>query len=451
MKKGKFFKSVFSAAMAFFCTVNLIACRENISNKDTYIEGQDFQYQYNDTSFGNAIYHKIAKGEADDYFIKIGDFIYKVDGKSGLLTPLCNKPNCLYNKETDYNKCKKCNAFVKISFEADIKYMSGYIYALSDFDDEGKLYRIKADGSEREAVFSYSQDSKDKNSYSINSWLVHRGYFYFIEQKEDESANVLYALKRVDLSKKNKKPETIFEDKSLNLGFLTAYGNHIYFVADPKYDEADVISGVWDAEMNQKYLPVAYQYDITKNKCMKIEINGLKEDEFITNFCFLNDKLIYLPGSISDENMSIYSANLDGSSQKIILDDVPAESWIFTDGKYLYVSDGCEFEHDAIMSGKKPENINVTITVYDGSMKKIDTMVIPVHNQIINPNFGPDDKVFLLADTDPSSDETYHDYEVLEFDKSNIGTINGAEMPVKDLRTLSAKPPYGDFYYDDGE
>lgn len=60
---------------------------------------------------------------------------------------LCNKPNCLHDKETDTNKVSECNAYSLFSVKTtEINYMNGAIYYITwewnenDFCDV--LYKI---------------------------------------------------------------------------------------------------------------------------------------------------------------------------------------------------------------------------------------------------------------------------------------------------------------------
>ena len=71
------------AVLAFVMT----GC-EKKEERDTYIDGSDFQYQYLDEYELNK-----SKGKGCLYY-KVGDFIYQFDEKSCMLSPLCNKVNC---------------------------------------------------------------------------------------------------------------------------------------------------------------------------------------------------------------------------------------------------------------------------------------------------------------------------------------------------------------------
>ncbi len=43
----------------------------------------------------------------------VGYYLYYVDKETMEYTPLCNKPNCLHQKETDPMKVTNCNAMVR--------------------------------------------------------------------------------------------------------------------------------------------------------------------------------------------------------------------------------------------------------------------------------------------------------------------------------------------------
>ena len=82
----------------------LSACgRESLPN--AYVEGSDFQYmQMNDIGE----YMDIQKGEGC-YYLRHGDFIYYLDETTNKILPLCNKVDCLHDKETQQIRKEKCN------------------------------------------------------------------------------------------------------------------------------------------------------------------------------------------------------------------------------------------------------------------------------------------------------------------------------------------------------
>lgn len=65
---------------------------------DSFVEETDYQYQYN----GEAGRY-MARRKGTMYFA-IGSYIYQMDEETEILTPLCNKPNCLHDKEADREK-----------------------------------------------------------------------------------------------------------------------------------------------------------------------------------------------------------------------------------------------------------------------------------------------------------------------------------------------------------
>ncbi len=67
---------------------------------DSYIEGSDFQYmRQGDTDWEP----QMQRGEKGYYF-RQGEFVYYLDDGTGLLLPLCNKVDCLHDREKDMER-----------------------------------------------------------------------------------------------------------------------------------------------------------------------------------------------------------------------------------------------------------------------------------------------------------------------------------------------------------
>src|SRR5699024_5721988 len=70
----------------------------------------DFQSEYYDWTTEP---HPIVEVE-NGYYMLVGYYLYYVDKETMEYTPLCNKPNCLHQEETDQMKVMDCNAMVRL-------------------------------------------------------------------------------------------------------------------------------------------------------------------------------------------------------------------------------------------------------------------------------------------------------------------------------------------------
>lgn len=68
-----------------------------------YQEGTDWDWSYLNIHTLSAF----AKGEKG-YYVRLDEFIYFCDFEKGTLTPLCSRPDCLHDKETNTAKQKEC-------------------------------------------------------------------------------------------------------------------------------------------------------------------------------------------------------------------------------------------------------------------------------------------------------------------------------------------------------
>ena len=126
----------------------------------------DFQYQYYqpDVNLGGHL-GNITEDENRCIYYLAGCYVYKYDPKTKVNAPLCNKANCLHDKESDKTKIKSCNAYYPFvsmdQVESIIAYENGYIYlagidrSSTDYSNRNQVYRIKADGSEHTLIHTF--------------------------------------------------------------------------------------------------------------------------------------------------------------------------------------------------------------------------------------------------------------------------------------------------------
>lgn len=122
--------------------------------EDTYNEGTDYQYMFVDPDFNFSFQQKGRKGY---YIINNGYRLY-YDPETDTATPLCNRVDCLHDKETNEFLQKKCYArfdWFENGLESQIQYYDGNLYMLTPLDtetDSVTLMKYPEDGSEGSAV-----------------------------------------------------------------------------------------------------------------------------------------------------------------------------------------------------------------------------------------------------------------------------------------------------------
>lgn len=410
------------------CLVCMMTGCGNTETRDTYVAGTDFQYQ----NLSDYVNYK-AQGK-DCLYCVIGNYIYQYDEKSGILSPLCNKTNCLHDREKDESRLEDCNAYISDdASEVGVQYMDGYIYSVMQEYQENELcsvlYRIAEDGSDREKVYQW-------DGAVVESWCMHRGNAYVLEHCYSNEEGETYKVQQISISGHKK---AIFEPEEgvtvYAFGALTAYGNHLYInVSGALGDNVDELNGEewYKYEYNK-----TFQYNIQDESLTEIQTPHQKETEHVLSVTFWKDKIVFAPSDSKtthqyDVTTDVYIADLDGANAAVLLKDMPSYRMYSSDGNYLYVSDCSEaldkIYHSSeyqkkIQNGEKIKAVNdfiVHIDVYDKEMQLVDRMESPFKNFPNELPYGIGDREYALIENDAG------DGKVLKYwDKTKIGTYQG--------------------------
>ena len=415
------------AVLAFVMT----GC-EKKEERDTYIDGSDFQYQYLDE-------YELNKSKGKDcLYYKVGDFIYQFDEKSCMLSPLCNKVNCLHDKEKDQSRMMQCNAYVSSDFDNyGLQYMNGYVYTIID-ESDGKhnnafLYKMKEDGSSKERVYKWTDRL-------IESWCMHRGNAYVLEHFYDETRKEWYQINKISVEQ-GKKTKTIFEpDQNISvIGFhgLKAYGNHLYFNLYAMSGKN--LDNISDEDFDKYEYNKTFQYHLLDETLTEITAPKQKETEHTTDVIFWKDKIIYTPIDSKnaheyDKTTNLYIADLDGKNPSILLKDVPQYQRYSSDGEYLYSSNSVEvldrlFHSEEYKKKLKAgeeycvkEELAVQIKIYDKDMKLVDEIQTPPNKELPHElPYGIGNRQYVIA---KEKDKVILKY----WDKEKIGNYHGDTM-----------------------
>ncbi|MDE5780182.1 MAG: hypothetical protein K2I03_01700, partial [Lachnospiraceae bacterium] len=270
---------VFVAAFSAGCADKL-----KIDDSDTYVFGQDSQE--NCIAYQSNAY--LAESKDSYYYIStINEFIYVIDKTSGVCLPLCNKSDCMHDKETIEVKRKACNAYLGVS-AFNIIYYNGSIYytnSRQEKDKDGNVHfieeilKMSTDGTKRRAIYSTEK-------YCIWNFKIHRGYIYAEMTKigsngADGSDAALYKMS-VSNTDDCKELLPYYKYKEDVNGLLVLdtrfYGNHIFLL----------FGALDDSNENVSYV-VRYDLKTGEYENLSKKIN----QNLIDSFTIFNDTLVY--------------------------------------------------------------------------------------------------------------------------------------------------------------
>ena len=249
-----------------FCLFVFSSCKkESFPDVNGYVAGEDYQY------FQTSEQQKIPNVQESDKgcYLYHGGFVYAFSRETNSIKPLCAKANCLHDQETDSERLSQCNAYLNWQEEPDdtaevslMAYRNSVYVCYRNSDPEKKdsvyytLYRIDGDGTSKELVFGTHEN--------VVLPLIHRGYLYYLSQTIESSSTGVSSelcVKRLNITKKNAKTETIFgpfeQTEAFTYGYFKAFGNNVMFEFDYK---------------NEGGVAVLQKYDIKKKEIIETVI-----------------------------------------------------------------------------------------------------------------------------------------------------------------------------------
>ena len=321
----KYTAFLFLISFVFLCGCNQ---KMSIDSSDTYVPNQDSQENF--IRYGSQLY--FADTHMGIYFLNSDNgFLYVIDKETHSCQPLCNRSDCMHDKETSFEKKKECTAFLNTYFRSLVYYNDCiYFQSVEDkTDKDGVTYelneicKISTDGTNREVLYS-------TRDYTIWDFKIHRGYIYFDGSKKDnegaaEGSNM--ALYKVSADGKGNTDELLPYYKYDILNGMSVcdtrfYGNHLFLW----------ITKLDGTKENSYLINYDLQTDKWENLSEKLEVN------INSMFTIFNDKLIFANGS------KVYECDFNGENQKKILDcsDLIAGYQYYTpftnDGENLIIS-----------------------------------------------------------------------------------------------------------------
>lgn len=252
----------------------------------------DFQSEYYDWTMET---HPIVEVE-DGYYMLVGYYLYYVDKETMEYTPLCNKPNCLHQEETDQMKVLDCNAmfWIQPTMYSVLNYYEGYLYipTVEMGEDENQLpemkyvmNRVSPDGETREVIHEFEKP--------VGMAIVHRGYIYYSSSAEalgSESAGIY----RISVDGGTEETLYTAESSKSQLIYLQMINNELVF-----------------SEYQDENKNLLWCYNPTKKE---VEQVTLGKEENIGRVKATNERIYYVV--INEEDWHIESTKLDGSDWK---------------------------------------------------------------------------------------------------------------------------------------
>ena len=331
--------------IVFLCLSLLTGC-DNRDKNTSAAEDQSYQYAFEDTGVSPKFY-KTAKG----YYFTSGKFIYYLDGKTMKYTPVCNKPDCLHDQQTDFYESDQCNAYIRgqeSPVTEGIGYYNGYIYyqeSVGDsFDRHYVISRLAADGSSKDIIVD---DEDIKNTpYRL---IVHRGYLYYtknkyiLTDKKDSNGNIIMdnetGVYKIDLDSREMKPELFLSKDEM----MRSDGNAIPVPMQIRACGDHILTEIWvqntvDSDEKGSSTSVNEHYYLSKNISTKAVTDLSKIDPSGNNYYIDDSRLLFFPTNEPDD---LYAVDPDGTTPKKVFSratpSAGTEEYFGLDESYYYL------------------------------------------------------------------------------------------------------------------
>lgn len=332
-------KSILLAVLGIVC-FNLSACNNISSEKQVDTEYYDCEVGFTGI-LGNKIYDS-----PDGYYFLMNNYLMFADKNLEQPVFVCNKAECLHNKETAENKVN-CDAF--FGRANSVRYYNGKVYVLAlslanQNNDSTSIYSLDVDGSNRKVIYSSKND--------MESMIIHRGQVYIYEKKyTDESGNMVDSpvctVSRFDL-KKPDESEVIFESTdypNADINYMKCYKDNLYFeIFGDSFDNFKIDLNSGNIEK--------YKYDFLK----------IGQDSL-----FCGNNIINNTEDLTWEN-EYFECDMNGNiKRKLTKEEFPIleenVTFDFVDDNYLYFQD---IDYGGNMVPLEERKIHVC--TYDGDM-----------------------------------------------------------------------------------
>lgn len=308
--------------------VNLILClsiimvgcgcnsdKLTIDYSDQYVFGQDSQENF--IQYLRFSDYSLADSKDSYYYLdEESEFLYVIDKKTHKCQPLCDKSNCLHDKEKNIKKQRECSAYLSLAQNLIFYNNKLYYSTTTEYEDKDgnkynadEIYSMTLDGKKRELVLSL----KDEWIYEFE---IHRGYIYYtaVPFIKEEDLNETYTKTGANGEYMSLYKVAVGEDdveemipyykygvlKDFLIGSRRFYGNHLFLLIYDRKNNKDIET------------PYLINYDLQTNNYKVLNKKG--ELDGVTMFTVMDSNLYFLKGS------KVYECDFDGENVKEILD-----------------------------------------------------------------------------------------------------------------------------------
>lgn len=316
----------------------LISCESQpqYSTENTYVAGQDFQYQFYKAI--STILGPLSIAETEDgyYFLSGNCFLYYADKETMEAVLLCSRPDCLHDQEPKEQQRLECNAYFPGTATLFFTDGSLYIpcekkdYNVSDPSRAPKhLVKVSADGTSREPLFDL---------YSEKCLRFHRGMLYYLDSPDaDKGGEGNMALFRRKLEK-DSEPEQMARFRVTEGPELTLYGNNAYVQLNSAILWVDLETGEENTIVEENSVLIGFRQDKLVYKVINVKDNG-------------------------DYDYHYYISELDGSNPSL-LPQMDGREYLQVDDQYYY-----DIDVDFWSEKAKPvEERSVRVLKEDGTL-----------------------------------------------------------------------------------
>ena len=386
-------------SLVIFICLLLSGCGDGVleASADEYNPKMDSQYYL---ATGKSNY---AEGENGYYYMTSGGYLLYVNAQTMDVVPLCSRPECLHNDETDPKKKELCNSYFPVM--PYVLYVGGYVWVFRQmpasvfWKHRYELIRMEPDGSNRKTMVSFE-------CVHAGNPVVHRNHFFCTTFSTDENGMGTSQILSFNLNKVSSSPTVLYATEQENAGYntfhdLLAYGSRLYWVE--KNDEI---------RQTLKYTDLngsgVVEWTLPEEMIRVSDISVM--DGRLLVWCSGSDWV----GTIQEYNgytEHLYSCDLSGNDVELLSDDA-AYCIVAADSKYIYQT--TPYTGDILQD---------SITVYDKSMKKIDEIPFQqlTDDKIIAYELYPSQKQQMIIQTFVAS-QSGGEYRFFWFDKSEIGS-----------------------------
>lgn len=313
----------------------------------------------------------IAPGEGGYYFT-MGDFLFFMDGETKEIAPVCSRPDCRHENESDSSLVWQCNAHLG-SFNS--KFLQVYeesLYCLSsggqgedgklDISASSRLLKVALDGTAHEFLCPMP--------LNLEFTAIHRGYLYYAYYSADGSTLGVYRKKMTQL---DEEAEAVLEMSKTTLGSILLLGSHLYMDCST------------DSEIG-----VLYDVDLNSKEISRIE------GQYGLVGVYQNNLLLMEAGSEEESIFGVYDRKTDTYTRRFTVpshDETFASPEYASDGTYLYqFRRPVNFWDYMGTEAYDPDIGNLTMAVYDMEGNQIDRVDLP--NLPASISFAPGDEEY---------------------------------------------------------